>query len=202
MIHPTAIIDPSAKLGAGNYVGPFCVIGPDVEIGDGNRFEAYVSIGLPGQHRTAVDRGGVVIGNNNVFREWSTVHAATQLLRPTVVADNGYFMANAHIAHDCLIEDGVTMCNNATLGGHTTVMRGATLGFGATVHQYQVIGAYSMLGMGTIVPKHAEILPGEMYAGNPAKHIGPNTVGLERNGVTAQARKAEHERYRVLRRQW
>jgi len=125
-----------------------------------------------------------------------------QLLRQTVVADNGYFMANAHIAHDCLIEDGVTMCNNATLGGHTTVMRGATLGFGATVHQYQVIGAYSMLGMGTIVPKHIEILPGEMYAGNPAKHIGPNIVGLERAGITAQMRKAEHERYRVLRRQW
>lgn len=201
-IHELACVHPDARLGQGNYVGPFVAIGPHVVIGDNNHFEAHCCIGTAPQHRSAKARGGVAIGNANVFREYATVHDSTNAHLPTKVGNRGYFMANAHIAHDCIVEDDVTMANNATLGGHTYIMRAANLGFGAIVHQGQVIGAWSMLGMGCIVPKRADILPGEIYAGNPARHVAPNTVGLERHGVTAAARKVEIERFMTLRRGW
>lgn len=181
VIHETAEVHSSAKLGNDNVIGPYVYIGPRVTIGDGNSFSPHASIGTPGQYRGKDSKGGVVIGNNNVFRENVTVHEGMDKDHSTVIGDDGYFMANAHIAHDCVIEDGVTMCNNATLGGDTHVMKHATLGLGATVHQGQTIGAYSMLGMGSIVPKNANIEPGEKYAGAPIQHIGRNLHALKKH---------------------
>jgi UDP-N-acetylglucosamine acyltransferase len=180
-IHRTAIIDPDAKIGNGNTIGPFCVIGPDVVIGNNNVFTSHVSIGAPAQHRSLSSNhnGLVKIGNGNTFREFVTVHRSS----PggfTEIADRCYFMACAHVSHDSVVEDDVTMCNNVLLGGHSRVMRGATLGLGAAIHQYQTIGSYAMIGAGTIVPKRADILPGEKYAGNPARHLGINKIGVDK----------------------
>ena len=194
-IHPTAVVDPGAIIGTGNYIGPFCYIGPKVRLGDMNHLEAYVALGTAGQYRDKESRGMVVIGRGNVFREHSQVHCAMDGV--TRIENDGYFMANAHIAHDCCIENRVTMCNNATLGGETYIMKGATLGFGAIVHQGQVVGSCAMLGMGAIVPKSVDIEPGNIYAGNPARLIGPNEVGLKRYPIELGY---EIERYDRLRR--
>ena len=179
-IHATAIVSPGVKLGTGNMIGPYCYICPGTRIGDNNTFTSHVCIGTPGQYRDRMCKGGVEIGSRNTFREFSQVHAAMDPGKLTIIGNDGYFMASAHIAHDCVIEDGVTLCNNATLGGDVRIMQGATLGFGAIVHQRQVVGSYSMLGMGCIVPKGAAIEPGEKYAGNPATHIGRNIPALKK----------------------
>lgn len=192
MIHPTAIIHESAVIGDDNEIGPFCVIGPNVVIGHGNKLIAHVCIGTPAQHRSRGSVGGVVIGNGNEFHEMVTVHGATDT-HPTQVGNDGYFMATSHIAHDCVIEDGVTLCNAVSLGGHVRIMRGATIGFNSAVHQFQVIGAYSMLGMGTVVPKSARIEPGQCYAGNPARWLRVNEIGLRRAGITDMS--AEYQRW-------
>ncbi len=195
-IHPTAIIDPAAQIGFDNKIGPYCVIGPNVSIGHGNTFTSHVSIGQTAQHRTHGHLGAVRIGNNNTFREFVTVNAGT--VRETEVGNNCYIMACAHIPHDAIIEDGVTMANCALLAGHTHVMRGATLSLGCIVHQYQVIGSYSILGMGTIVAKYSEIVPGRKFAGSPAKDIGENSVGLQRAEIDPLALAIEVNRYYSL----
>ena len=189
-IDPSAKVHPDAQIGQNCKIGPYCVIGPNVMIGDNNEFIASCYIGTPGQYRDRESKGGVVIGEGNRFHEGVTVHAAMGRWQNTRVGNDGYFMTNAHIAHDCTIEDGVTMCNNATLGGETHIMKGATLGFGAIVHQGQTIGAYSMLGMGAVVPKGVDIEPGEKYAGNPVKHIGRNTHALKKHNIRSTAEES------------
>jgi UDP-N-acetylglucosamine acyltransferase len=199
-IHPTAVV--LGSLGTGNVIGPFCSIGPRVTIGNDNVFSSHCCIGSPGQYRGKTSKGSVIIGDDNVFREFSTVHEAMDPELTTRVGNNGYFMANAHIAHDCHIENDVTMANNATLGGGVYLMTGANLGFGATVHQGQVIGSYAMLGMGAIVPKHAKIKPGCIYAGNPVRYLRPNAIGLERAKVGEGDLFLMLERWRLLSMGW
>lgn len=196
-IAATAIVDPSAKLGDGNHIGPFCVIGPNVTLGDNNTLVSHVVIGTTAQHRTATHQTGVHVGNGNVFREFVTVHQGTEEL-PTIIGDNGYFMKGAHIAHDCIIEDGVTLCNDVNLAGYCVVMDSATLGLGVQVHQYQVIGSYAMVGMGAVVTRRDMVAPGEKWAGNPASYLGANVVGLSRNSVSADKLEQEARRWEGL----
>lgn len=182
MIHPTAVIHETAVIGDDNEIGPFCVIGPNVVIGNGNRFTSHVCIGTPGQHRSRHREMGVEIGNGNTFREFSQVHHGVE--KATRVGDDCYIMSGASVQHDCVIEDGVTLCSNVSLGGHVWVMRGANLGHNACVHQFQRIGSYAMLGMGAVVPKFIGIEPGQVYVGNPARWLRTNDIGLERAGIT------------------
>lgn len=186
-IHPTAIVSPRAILGMGNYIGPYCIIGGGVDIGNNNVFTSHVSVGAPAQHRSYDQQhctNDVNIGNNNTFREFVTINGGTT--GPTRVGSDCFIMSCAHISHDSVIQDKVTMANCALIGGHVIVMEGATLSLGCQVHQYQVIGAYSMLGMGTVVPKHAIIRPGKKYAGNPVHDMySVNQIAIDRNNLTA-----------------
>lgn len=197
-ISPTAQIDPAAQMGDGNFIGPFCYIGPNVTLGDNNTLVSHVVIGTAAQHRAETHQTGVHIGNGNVFREFVTVHQGTEEL-PTIIGNDGYFMKGAHVAHDCVIEDDVTLCNDANLAGHCYVMEGATLGLGVQVHQYQVIGSYVMLGMGSVVTKQDLVAPGETWAGNPACYLGANGIGLFRHKVTADLLEQEARRWEALR---
>lgn len=184
-IHPTAIIDPQTIMGSGNKIGPYCVIAAGVNLGSNNVLTSHVSIGQPAQHRSAKLQNLVTIGNGNTFREFSTVHAGT--VRRTVVGDNCYIMSCAHVAHDCVLESDVTLANCALLAGHCYIMKGATLSLGCQVHQYQVIGSYTMIGMGAVVTKSVLAVPGYKYAGNPAEGIGVNTVAIERAGLCVES---------------
>lgn len=187
-IHPTAVIDPTVQLGKDNVIGPYAVILGDTTIGDGNWIGPHAAIGTPAQMRGGVHpttwegeptAGRVVIGSRNVIREFATVHASTTGL--TSIADDCYFMTQAHVPHDATIESGVTLSNSAQLGGHTIIQNGANIGLGAVIHQRTVVGTSVMVGMGTVVTKH--VPPFSMFFGSPGRVRGGNVVGMERAGI-------------------
>jgi UDP-N-acetylglucosamine acyltransferase len=151
-----------------------------VEIGSGNEIGPYVCIGTDAQHTREESSGNIQIGNDNVFREYTTVHLPTRFSMRTVIGSNCYFMVLSHIAHDCVVEDNVIFSNNVTMGGHSWVMTGSQLGFGVLIHQYLVVGSYSMIGMGAVLTRKCVVIPGHVWAGNPATKLGMNNVGIER----------------------
>ena len=199
-VHQTAIVDPTVVMGKNNYIGPFTIIGPDVEIGDSNRFESYCSVGSPPEHKQFFKNGdnkGVKIGSGNMFREFITVNAGAY--RRTEIKDNCIMLRGSHHSHDSVMESGVTLSCNVLVGGHSYIMEGANLGLGAILHQYQVVGAYCILGMGAIAPKGIDLLPGYKYVGNPARMLSPNSIGLERAGINEQRLSELQMLYWVIR---
>lgn len=200
-IHPTAVIGEGVELGDGNVIGPFAVVVGPTRIGDGNWIGPHVTIGTPGEDRAwphaagwsdaptgeqEVDGHGVLIGDRNKLREYFSVHQGTW--RTTTIGSDGFYLHNSHVAHDCLMGDGVTMTSNAVLGGHCEVWDGANLGLGAVVHQRVRIGPGAMVGMGAAVRR--EVGAFTIAVGVPARMTGINVVGLARRGVdeaTAEA---------------
>ncbi|KQR52175.1 hypothetical protein ASF88_11435 [Leifsonia sp. Leaf336] len=189
-IHPTAVIGSGVRLGAGNVVGPYAVIGGDVEIGDDNWFGAGVKVGCPPEvrgfpHDAAwIDTptgAGVSIGDGNVFREEVQVHGGWH--ERTRLGDGLFVMNRAYIAHDGRVADGVTIASGVAIGGHVTIGRNANIGLNASVHQRRVIGAFAMVGMGSVVTK--DVPPFVTAFGNPCAARGVNSVGLERAGLDA-----------------
>ena len=185
-IHPTAIVDPEVVLGQNNYIGPYCYIAGSTHIGDNNRLEAYCSIGTPPEHRDHFKGSlfSVIIGDNCTIREYVTINSGT--VRDTVLHSNITMLRNSHIGHDSIIEDRANLSCNVLVGGHSYVMEGVNMGLGAMCHQFSVLGAYAMIGMGGIVVKSSEIHPGEIYVGNPVKFLKENRIGLNRNGITSE----------------
>jgi UDP-N-acetylglucosamine acyltransferase len=198
-IHHTAIIESTVKVGTGNYIGPYCHITGNTVIGDNNRFESYCSIGAPAEHKDYFyDKNGkLYIGNNNVIREFVTIHSGTT--RPTQIEDNIIILNHSHIAHDVYIEKNVTISAGVTFAGHCYVMEGANVALGSLIHQFQVIGAYSMTGMGCVVTKTTPIEPAGIYIGAPARFLKKNKVGLERNNITDHDINALMDKYNELR---
>lgn len=195
-IHPTAVVHPNCHLGQNNYIGPFCFIGPGVVVGSNNRFEAYVCVGTPPEHRDAINRfGRVDIGDGNVLREFVTVQSGVH--RPTAIADECTILRHAHISHDTQVENMVTVSCDVLIGGEGYVMQGANLGLGCVIHQRQVIGAYSMVGMNSTVTKRCKILPGRKYAGIPVRDLGRNQVALDRFNVSDAMLEGLTEAYRM-----
>ena len=182
-IHPTSIVSDSVSLGDNNYIGPFCFITGDTIIGDNNRFEAHCSVGTPAEHRDYFNsiEGKTFIGNNNIFREFITINAGTK--DTTTLGHNIIMLRNSYVGHDCIVEDKVNLSCNVLIGGHSHLMEGCNFGLGAICHQFSIIGAYSMIGMGTIVTKSSRIEPGNIYVGSPSKLLKSNNVGLERNNI-------------------
>ncbi|RAU17196.1 acyl-[acyl-carrier-protein]--UDP-N-acetylglucosamine O-acyltransferase [Nitrincola tibetensis] len=219
MIHPTAIIDPSAKLAVNVKVGPWSYIGPDVEIGEdtqieshvvikgptrigkGNRFFQFASIGEECQDKKY--RGEptrLEIGDFNVFREGCTVHRGTvQDQSLTLIGSHNLLMAYVHVAHDCRVGDHVILANNAALAGHVKVQDYAILGGFTAVHQFCQIGAHVMCGAGTVVLK--DIPAYVMASGNSATPHGINTEGLKRRGFSSETLAEIRRAYKVIYRQ-
>lgn len=197
MIHETAIIGPEVVLGANVQVGAYSVITGTVIIGDRVTIHAHASIGDTPQHRRFYSDGTLVqIGDGTIVREFATIHAGTQ--RVTKIGRDCYLMSYSHVSHDTQLEDGVTLANSVQIGGHCTILKGANLGLGALVHQYQIVGAYSMVGMGCVATSKSRIEPGCTYFGNPARMIGINHIGLERAGIDEETLAEEVERWERL----
>jgi len=213
MIHPTAIIHPSAKLGANVRVGPYavidaevelgadCVVGPHVyltgvtKIGTGNYFHAGGVIGdAPQDLKYQGEPTRVVIGDRNVFRENVTVNRATKE-GATVVGADGFFMANAHIAHNCIVGNHVIFANGATLGGHAVVQDRAFLSGNCLVHQFCRVGALAIMQGGAAISKD---LPPFTVARGVNGICGLNTVGLRRAGFSANERRELKQLYHAL----
>ena len=180
-IHKSAIINwARLKIGKNNIIGPYCVIGTDA------------------QHTTDKSYGNIEIGNGNIIREFTTIHLPTKLKKKTIVGNNCNLMAMSHIAHDCILEDDLVFSNNVTLGGNTHVMKKSQLGFNTIIHQNQVIGSFSMIGMGSIITKKIKVLPGYIYLGNPAKKKKKNSLGFKKKGIRQIDLKNETKRFLKL----
>ncbi len=217
MIHPTAVIADGAKLGADVKVGPYCVIDGDVEVGDAtelishvvltgrtkiganNRVFPFASIGhRPQDLKFHGEPSEVVIGDHNTIRESVTINPGTEgggML--TRIGSGNLLMAYAHVAHDCLVGDGVVMANNATLAGHVTVEDGAIIGGMSAIHQFLRIGRHSMIGGMSGIVK--DIPPFCLTAGGYRPGLaGLNLVGLRRRGFNQERIKRLKEIYRLL----
>jgi UDP-N-acetylglucosamine acyltransferase len=214
-IHPTAVIDPKAKLGKEVVIGPYCVIGQEVVLGEGcwlqnhvaifgpttigarNRFHAFCSIGQQTQDlKYAGEPTYLQIGDENCFREFSTVNRGTAVGGVTRVGNNGNFLAYSHIAHDCDVRDHVIFSNNGTLAGHVRVEEYAVLGGLSAVHQFCRVGEHAITGG---CSKIVQDVPPFMVAdGNPAVVRGINLVGLERRGFSTEVTRTLKEAYRIL----
>jgi len=187
-VHPTAVIGEDVTIGSGNVIGAFAVILGPTRIGNGNWIGPQVVIGTPAEIR-GIDHGqaaggigtGISIGNDNVIREYSTIHQGHYAT--TVVGNGCYLMNKCYIAHDDVLHDGVTMASGATLGGHVQVGAGANLGMGAIVHQRRVIGGLAMIGMSAVVTR--DVPPAALAYGNPCRVRGANRIGMQRAGVSA-----------------
>jgi UDP-N-acetylglucosamine acyltransferase len=216
MIHPSAIVDPAARLGEGVAVGPFCVIGPNVEVGEGtwlgsgvildgrtrigkrNKIFHYASIGAPPQDKKyAGEDTAVEIGDGNTIREYVTINRGTALdAGVTRVGDDNWIMAYVHFAHDCRIGSHTIFANACQLAGHVTVGDWAIFGATTLVHQFVHIGAHAFTGMGTYLPQ--DLPPYVMAAGNMAKPYGINSEGLRRRGFTPDTINRLKKAYRTL----
>ena len=182
-IHHTAIIGENVSLGINNIIGPYCFITGDTTIGNGNKFEAFCSVGTAAEdYSKDVQKGDLFIGNDNIFREFSTINAGTS--RSTIIANRVKVLRGAYIGHDSIINNDVVLSANVLIGGHCMVYVGANLGLGAVVHQFCRIGAYCMIGMGAVITKKTICEPGYTFVGNPAHSIGVNVKGLERNKIS------------------
>jgi len=218
MIHTTAIIDPSAQLAAGVEVGPYAIIGREVTIGAGTKVGAHAvigdwtcigennqifaqsSVGAPPQDlKYRGEECWTRLGDNNLVREFATIHRGTVTGHgETVVGNGNLFMAYSHVAHDCRIGNGVVMANVATLAGHVTVEDNVILGGLVAVHQFSTIGAYAMIGGGTMVGM--DILPYTIATPGKrdAKLRGLNLIGLKRRGFTDEAISNLKKAYKTL----
>ena len=214
-IHPTAIVDPAAELGAGTIVGPYCIVGPEVVLGAEcwlqhhvtlagptragarNKFYAYCSIGQQTQDlKYAGEPTYLEIGNGNAFREFCTVNRSTAAPGKTRVGTDGNFLAYSHIGHDCTVGDAVVFSNNGTLAGHVQVGDHAIMGGLTAVHQFCRIGRFAITGG---CSKIVQDVPPFMIAdGNPAEIRGVNLVGLERNNFAPETMKPIKEAFRLI----
>jgi UDP-N-acetylglucosamine acyltransferase len=197
-IHPTAIVEQDVTLGNNNYIGPYCYITGNTIIGDNNRFEAYCSIGTPAECIGYFDsfEKSTIIGNNNIFREFVTINGGTT--KKTILGNNIIMLRGSHVGHDAIIEDKVNLSCNSIIGGYSYIMEGVNFGLGAICHQLLKIGAYSMIGMGTIITKTTEIKPGGVYMGVPARFVKENSFGFEKNNISRKKLELLIERYNNL----
>jgi UDP-N-acetylglucosamine acyltransferase len=215
MIHSTAVIHAKARIGAGSVIGPYCVIGENVTLGENCQLHSHViidghttlgerneifpfaSIGLKTQDLKW--KGGLTrtqIGSHNTFREYVTIHSATGDGEVTAVGSHNHILAYCHIAHNVTLGDYVIMSNVATLAGHIVVEDRAVIGGLAAVHQFCRIGTMSIIGGCSKVVQ--DVPPYMMADGNPARTRTINKVGLERNGLSAEAQAALKHAYKIL----
>ena len=199
-IHPTALVDPAARIAADVEIGPYTIIGEHVEIGRGcrigphavitghtriganNRIYQFVSLGeVPQDKKYNGEPTRLEIGDNNTIREFCTFNCGTsQDAGVTRVGDDNWIMAYVHFAHDCQIGNHTIFANNAQLAGHVHVGDYAILGGFTAVHQFCRIGAHSIIGLGTVVVQ--DVPPYVTASGNTAKPFGINSEGLKRRG--------------------
>ena len=216
MIHPTAIIQPGARLADNVSVGPYSVIGEHVVIGTGttisshvviegwteigadNRIFQFSSIGAdPQDLKYAGQKTYLKIGDRNRIREFTTLNRGTaEGGGLTTVGHDNLFMAYSHVAHDCIVHDHAVLANGATLAGHVEVGSAAILGGLVAVHQFSRIGCHTMISGGSMV--NQDIPPYTIAQGDRAKTVGLNLIGLKRCGFPEGTIRGIKKAYRLV----
>lgn len=216
MIHATAIIDPTAKIGPDVEIGPYTVIGPRVEIGEGTWIGPHVVINGPtriGRHNRIFQFSSIgeitqdlkykgeetflEIGDHNTIREFCTVNrGSVQDKSITKIGNHNLLMAYVHIAHDCVIGNHVVFSNNASLAGHVHIDDYVVLGGFSGVFQFCRVGAHGFISTNSVVIK--DVPPFVKVSGYYAKPFGLNSVGLQRRGFTSEAITALKRAYKTV----
>ena len=214
-IHPTAIIESGAELGAGVELGAYAYVGPKVILGEGTRLHHHASVegntvlgqrcevfpyacigGKTQDLKFAGGDPGLRIGERNVFREYVTIHCATNEGAITRVGSGNVLLASCHVAHDCVLGDDIVMSNGAVLAGHVVLENNVVIGGYGGIHQFCRVGAYAML---SATAKLVHDLPPYFIAdGTPAEVRAINRVGLERNGFTPEQLDRVKQVHRIL----
>src|SRR5579871_1864197 len=216
-IHPTAIVDPLARISETADIGPYCIIGPEVEIGartrlmanlyvegptvigEDNLFFPYSTVGLASQDlKYKGERAETRIGHRNRIREFVTIHRGTQgggLV--TAIGSDNLLMTYTHVGHDCHIGDHVIIGNSVGLAGHVIVNDWADVSPFSGVHQFCRIGRHAFIGPYTVVKQ--DVLPYSLTSAKPEAGIfGANSIGLERRGFTTETIEALQTAFRLL----
>lgn len=215
-IHPSAVVSPRAQIGENCFIGPYSIIGDEVSLGEGVRIEShcvidgrthigegthvfpFVSIGLASQDlKYKGEPSETRIGKHNSVREFVTIHRGTEgggMLTQT--GDNCLLMAQAHVAHDCILGDDIIMANGATLAGHVIVQDRANIGAYSGVHQFCRVGREAYIGGYSVIVKDA--LPFALSVGNHAKCFGLNITGVKRRGYSKEVIDSLHHAFRLL----
>jgi len=216
MIHPTAVIDPAARIAPDVEIGPYCVIGPDVEIGPGCRLLSHVSVHGPVRigarnvfHPFAVVGGppqdlsfkgetvSLEIGDENVFRECVTLNRGTAKGGGvTRIGNRNLLMAYCHVAHDCVLEDEIVIANAVEMGGHCRIEQGVGIGGLAAIHHFVTIGRWAFVG--GLSGLHHDVPPYTIVEGNSARVRGLNLVGLRRRGLPPDRIDALKKAFKTL----
>ncbi|HXR34088.1 MAG TPA: acyl-ACP--UDP-N-acetylglucosamine O-acyltransferase [Verrucomicrobiae bacterium] len=216
-IHAQAIVSREAKLGKGVQVGAFAVVGSGVELGEGcvlhdhavvrgpskfgarNVFHPFVVIGGDPQDYTyRGERVELAAGDGNIFREYVTISRGTIKGGGTTrIGNENFFLAYSHVGHDCQVGNNTLFVNGATLAGHVTVQDYVTVGAFSPVHQFCRLGRYAYIGASTVITQ--DVLPFSfVVTERETKCFGPNTIGLERKGFSAERIKTLQRAFRVL----
>ena len=215
-IHPSAVVDPGARLGDGVSIGPLCYVGAGVELGPGTELVAqatvlgpcrlgagnlvypHATLGTPPQDRTwAGEPTELVIGDHNVFRESATVHRGTVKGGGTTrIGSECLIMVGAHVAHDCQVADGVTLTNYTSLGGHVVVGGRAVIGGHVAIAPFVRVGELCFAAGGAMIER--DVPPFVIVAGDRARVRGLNRVGLARGGVPDASRLVLAKAFRML----
>ena len=197
ILAPNCIIEEKVKIESGTSIGEGVIIKNGTEIGKNNEIHPYAIIGNTPQDKSYKGEGGkVVIGNNNIIREFTTIHLSVGKNTETLVGDNNYIMAYAHIAHNCIVGNNVLLVNGATLGGHVEVEDYTYISAFVPIHQWVRIGAYSLIGGGFRITK--DLIPYALAADSPIRVVSPNFVGLRRNGFSKEQIENIKHAYRIL----
>lgn len=216
-IHPTALIDPDVQLGDNVTVGAYTVIGAGVVIGDDtevmnhvsldgpttigvrNKFFPYSSVGLDPQDKKYAGEAEsfLEIGDDNVFREFSTAHRGTPNGRVvTKIGNENLIMNYCHVAHDCWIGDNTIFANGAICGGHVTLQDNVYLGGITAIHQYCTVGTLAMTGAHTMIAQ--DVPPYVIATGNRVGLYGVNKIGMERSGISEEEIRAMTKAYKIF----
>jgi UDP-N-acetylglucosamine acyltransferase len=214
-IHPSAIVSLKAKLDPSVSVGPFSIIGDNVIIGADTKIGAHcviegnTTIGKGCEFFTGAVVGSqpqdlkfknekvfLVIGDNNIIREYCTLNPGTKEGAKTIVGSNNLLMAYSHVAHDCNVGNGCVLANNSTLAGHVTIEDKAVIGGIVAIHQFVRIGMLSIIGGCSKVVQ--DIPPFSTCDGHPARVYGLNLVGLRRKGISNASIKQLDQAYKII----
>ena len=216
MIHDTAIISETSKLGDNVEIGAYSIIGPNVKIsnntkihshvnitgntsiGTGNEIFPFSSIGTPPQDlKYKGEKNSLIIGDNNKFREYVNINPGTeQGGGVTKIGNNNLFMVYCHVAHDCKVSNNIVLANNVQVGGHVSIENNAIIGGSCAVHQFSRIGESSMIGGMTGVL--SDVIPFGLSLGNRNSLAGLNLIGLRRAKVSNENIKIIQEAYNII----
>ena len=203
-VHPTAIIEEGAELAQGVEIGPYTLVGSNVKIGADTRVEGHVvlagdarigerchifhgaCLGNPSQDKKSksIKKASLVIGNDNIIREYVTMNSGGVEGSMTVVGDRNFIMIGCHLAHDCRLGNDIVISNNTVFSGHVTVEDRAVISGIVGIHQYVRVGKFSMTGGVSKLVK--DVPPFSICDGHPARFYGLNSIGLKRAGYSIQ----------------